>query len=29
MDWKRGLASITASVDQTLLLCNAYLVMEK
>jgi hypothetical protein len=29
MDWEKGLAPITASVDQTLLLRNAYLVMEK
>jgi hypothetical protein len=29
MDWKRGLASITASVDQTLLLRNEYLVTVK
>jgi hypothetical protein len=29
MDWKILLASITASVDQNLLLGNEYLVMEK
>jgi hypothetical protein len=29
MDWKMLLASITASVDQNLLLRNAYLVTEK
>ena len=29
MDWQRGLASITASVDHNLLLRNAYLVTEK
>ena len=29
MDWQTGLASITASVDQNLLLRNEYLVTEK
>jgi len=28
MDWMRMLASITGTVDQELLLCNAYLVAE-